>query len=156
MQTSLIINVYKCHIFNIPFLRFYGTTLNQSKKRLNLVYIVCIKLERHTRTIKYVSRLVLEYTFTYVILQLESSKNYKVMLRFIQIPKFWNITSVTVYNSEVDTLKLVSTWGFACFSWCLGLDSRPQEKHWLTTVPCNWPKTSAVERNWAPHSCPLD
>ena len=83
--------------------------LNSTQEKTQSCNIVCIKLERHTRTIKYVSRLVLEYTFTYVILQLESSKNYKVMLRFIQIPKFWNITSVTVYNSEVDTLKLVTT-----------------------------------------------
>ena len=79
------------------------------KEKSHSRYIVCIKLERHTRTIKYVSQLALEYTFTYVILQLESSKNYKVMLRFIQIPKFWNITSVTVNNSEVNLLKLVTT-----------------------------------------------
>ena len=110
---------------------------------------MCIKLERHTRTIKYVSQLALEYTFTYIILQLESSKNYKVMLRFIQIPKFWNITSVTVNNSEVDLLKLVTSRGFACFSWCLGLSSRSRhhEKHWQTTLSHNWPKTSAEERN---------
>lgn len=35
------------------------------------------------------------------------------MLRFIQIPKFWNISSVTVNNSEVDILKSVTTSGFA-------------------------------------------
>ena len=54
--------------------------------------------------------------------------------------------SHSVNNSEVNLLKLVTTWGFACFSCCLGLSSRNQEKHWQTTLSCNWPKTSAEER----------
>ena len=73
-------------------------------------------------------------------------------MRFLQIPKFWNIT-------PVDILKLVTTPGFASLSWCLWMfqyfhldafEDHPGHQEKYSRTIHDWPKIFICEINHWP------